>query len=48
MLMLSGPVEMLFLLFMIAARTCPVVMFSCVGCSLNTFLVIFLLVVLVL
>ena len=30
--MLSGPVELLFLLFMIAARTCSVVMFICVGC----------------
>ena len=27
MLMLSGPVELLFLLFLIAARTCSVVMF---------------------
>ena len=26
MLMLSGPVELLFLLFLIAARTCSVVM----------------------
>ena len=33
MLMLSGPVELLFLLFLIAARTCSVVMFICVGCS---------------
>ena len=48
MLMLSGPVELLFLLFLIAACTCSVVMFICVGCSLNTFLVIFLLMVLVL
>ena len=50
MLMLSGPVELLFLLFLIAARTCSVVivMFICVGCSLSTFLVIFLFVVLVL
>ena len=31
MLMLSGPVELLFLLFLIAARTCAVVMFNCVG-----------------
>ena len=44
MLMLSGPVE----LFLIAAWTCSVVMFICVGCSLSTFLVIFLFVVLVL
>ena len=42
MLMLSGPVELLFLLFLIDARTCPVVMFICVGCRLSTFLVIFL------
>ena len=48
MLMLSGPVELLFLLFLIAACTCSVVMFICVGCSLSTFLVIFLCVVLVL
>ena len=41
MLMLSGPVELLFLLFLIAACTCSVVMFICVGCSLCTFLVIF-------
>ena len=40
-LMLSGPVELLFLLFLIAARTCSVVMFICVGCRLSTFLVIF-------
>ena len=46
MSMLSGPVELLFLLFLIAARACSVVMFICVGCS--TFLVIFLFVVLVL
>ena len=38
--MLSGPVELLFLLFLIAACTCSVVMFICVGCSLCTFLVI--------
>ena len=38
--MLSGPVELLFLLFLIAARTCSVVMFICVGCSLSTFLVV--------
>ena len=43
-----GPVELLFLLFLIAARTCSVVMFICVGCSLSTFLVIFLFLVLVL
>ena len=47
-LMLMGPVELLFLLFLIAACTCSVVMFICVGCSLCTFLVIFLFVVLVL
>ena len=47
-LMLSGPVELLFLLFLIAVRTCSVVMFICVGCRLSTFLVIFLCVVLVL
>ena len=35
MLMLSGPVELLFLLFLIAARTCSVVMFICVGCRLS-------------
>ena len=46
--MLSGPVELLFLLFLIAACTCSVVMFICVGCSMCTFLVIFLFVVLVL
>ena len=34
MLMLSGPVELLFLLFLIAVCTCSVVMFICVGCSL--------------
>ena len=45
MLMLSGPVELLFL---IAVCTCSVVMFICVGCSLCTFLVVFLFVVLVL
>ena len=45
MLMLSGPVELLFL---IAARTCSVVMCICVGCRLSTFLVIFMFVVLVL
>ena len=48
MLMLSGPVELLFLLFLIAVCTCSVVMFICVGCSLCTFMVIFLFVVLVL
>ena len=41
MLMLSGPVELLLLLFLIAARTCSVVMFICVGCRLSPFLVIF-------
>ena len=41
-------VELLFLLFLIAVCTCSVVMFICVGCSLCTFLVIFLFVVLVL
>ena len=30
MLMLSGPVELLFLLFLIAVCTCSVVMFICV------------------
>ena len=48
MLMLSGPVELLFLLFLIAVCTCSVVMCICVGCSLRTFLVVFLFVVLVL
>ena len=48
MLMLSGPVELLLLLFLIAVCTCSVVMFICVGCSLCTFLVVFLFVVLVL
>ena len=48
MLMLSGPVELLFLLFLIAVCTCSVVMFIGVGCSLRTFLVVFLFVVLVL
>ena len=48
MVMLSGPVELLSLLFLIAAYTCSVVMFICVDCSLYTFLVIFLFVVLVL
>ena len=47
-LMLSGPVELLVLLFLIAVCTCYVVMFICVGCSLRTFLVVFLFVVLVL
>ena len=37
MLMLSGPVELLFLLFLIAVCTCSVVMFICVGCSLLYF-----------
>ena len=46
--MLSGPVELLFLLFLITVRTCAVVMFICVGCRLSTFLVTFLFVVLVL
>ena len=32
-LMLSGPVELLFLLFLIAACNCSVVMFICVGLS---------------
>ena len=51
MLMLSGPVELLFLLFLLflmAVCTCSVVMIICVGCSLRTFLVVFLFVVLVL
>ena len=48
MLMLSGPVELLFLLFLMAVCTCSVVMIICVGCSLRTFLVVFLFVVLVL
>ena len=48
MLMLSVPVELLILLFLIAVRTCSVAMFICVGCRLGTFLVIFLFVVLVL
>ena len=48
MLMLSGPVELLFLLCLITARTCSVVMFICVGRRLSVFLVIFLFVVLVL
>ena len=43
--MLSGPVELLFLLPLIAAKTCSVVIFSF---SLSTFLVIFPFVVLVL
>ena len=47
MLMLSGTVELLFLLFLIAVRTCSVVMFICVGCRLSTFLLIFRFVVLV-
>ena len=37
MLMLSGPGELLFLLFLIAVRTCSVVMFICVGCRLSNF-----------
>ena len=36
MLMLLGPVELLILLFLIAARTCSVVMFISVGCRLST------------
>ena len=47
-MLMSGPVELLFLLFLIAARTSSVVMFICVGCRLSTFLVIFLFMVLVL
>ena len=47
-LMLSGPVELLILLFLMAVCTCSVVMIICVGCSLRTFLVVFLFVVLVL
>ena len=35
MLMLSGPVELLFLLFLMAVCTCSVVMIICVGCSLR-------------
>ena len=35
MLILSGPVELLFLLFLIVVRTCSVVMFMCVGCRLS-------------
>ena len=46
-LMLSGPVELLFLLFLIAVSSCSVVMFICVGFRLSIFLVIFLFVVLV-
>ena len=37
MLMLSGPVELLFLLFLMAVCTCSVVMVICVGCSLRNF-----------
>ena len=48
MLMLSGPAELFLLLFLIAAWAFSVVMFICVGCSLCTFQVIFLFVVLVL
>ena len=48
MLMLFGPVELLFLLLLIAAWTCSVVMCIRVGCSLSIFLLIFLFVVLVL
>ena len=43
MLMLSGPVELLFLLFLMAVCTCYVVMIICVGCSLRTFLVLLML-----
>ena len=45
---MSGPVELLFLLFLIAVCTCSVVMFICVGCLRSTSLVIFLFVVLIL
>ena len=48
MLMLSGPVELLFLLFLMAVCTCSVAMIICVGCSLRTFPAAFLFVVLVL
>ena len=48
MLMLSNPVKLLFLLFLIAVRTCSVVMSIRVNCRLNTPPVIFLFVVLVL
>ena len=44
----SGPVESLFLLFLMAVCTCSAVMTICVGCSLRTFPVVFLSVVLVL
>ena len=37
MLMLSGPVELLFLLFLMAVCTCSVVMIICVGSSLRIF-----------
>ena len=47
MLMLSGPVELWFLLLLIAAWICSIVMCIWVGCSLSIFLVIFLFVVLV-
>ena len=36
--MLMVPVELLFLLFLIAARTCSVVMFIGVGFRMSTFL----------
>ena len=42
MLMLSGPVELLFLLVLIAVWTCSVVMFIGVGCSLSIFLFVVL------
>ena len=48
MLMLSGPVELLPLLSLMAVCTCSAVMTIRVGCSLRTFLVFFLFVVLVL
>ena len=40
MLMLSGPVELLSSLFLMAVCTCSVVMIICVGCSLRTFPVV--------
>ena len=48
MLMPSGPVELLSLLFPMAVCTCSAVMTICVGCSLRTFPVVFPPVVLVL
>ena len=48
MLMPSGPAELLFLLSLIVVCTCSAVMSIRVGCSLRTFLVVFLFVVLVL